>query len=57
MNRLSNLTMVETSQQRSELIRILASGVIRVLLKRKSLEKSELTETEPETFTDGLEDS
>lgn len=49
--------MVETSQQRSELIRILASGVIRVLLKRKSLEKSELTETEPETSTDGLEDS
>jgi len=57
MNRLSNLTMVGTNQQRSELIRILASGVIRVLLKRKSLDKSELTETEPETSTDGLEDS
>ncbi len=57
MNRLNDLSVVCTDQRRVELARLLAAGVIRVLLQQKSQDQSDSTQTMPETSDGGLEDS
>lgn len=57
MSRLAEVALIGTDQRRVELTRLLATGVIRVLLQQNSQDQSDSTQTEPETFDDGLEDS
>ena len=57
MSQLGELIMVCDEERRIELARLLATGVIRVLLQRKSQDQSDSTQTELETSDDGLEDS
>ncbi len=57
MSRLADVALISTDQRRVELARLLATGVIRVLLQQKTQDQSDSTETEPETSDDGLEDS
>lgn len=57
MSRLANVVQISTDQRRVELARLLATGVIRVLLQQKSQDQSDSTQTEPEMSDEGLEDS
>ena len=57
MSRLADVALISTDQRRIELARLLATGVIRVLLQQKSQDQSDSTQTKPETSADGLEDS
>jgi hypothetical protein len=57
MSQLGELIMVCDEERRIELARLLATGVIRVLLQQKSQDQSDSTQTELETSDDGLEDS
>ncbi len=57
MSRLAEVALISTDQRRVELARLLATGVIRVLLQQNSQDQSDSTQTERETFDDGLEDS
>ena len=55
MNQLGELSVACTEQKRIELARLLATGVIRVLLQQKSQDQSDSTQTEPEMSDEGLE--
>jgi hypothetical protein len=57
MSRLADVALISTDQRRIELARLLATGVIRVLLQQNSQDQSDSTQTEAETSDDGLEDS
>ncbi len=56
MSQLGDLTVVCTAQKRMELARLLAAGVIRVLLQQKSQDQTDSKKTEPESSDQGLED-
>jgi hypothetical protein len=57
MSQIGELIMVCDEERRIELARLLATGVIRVLLQQKSQDQSDSAQTELETSDDGLEDS
>jgi hypothetical protein len=57
MSRLADVALISIDQRRIELTRLLATGVIRVLLQRISQDRSDSNQTEAETSDDGLEDS
>ena len=57
MSQLRELATVSTEPRRVELARLLASGLIRVLLKKSSNDLEEATLVEAENSADGLEDS
>lgn len=57
MNQLSDLAAMSNEHQRSELARLFAYAVVRVLLKRALSEREDSPTTPPETSVDGLEDS
>lgn len=57
MSQLSDLATMSTEHQWSELARLFAYAVVRVLLKRASSEREDSPATQPETPVDGLEDS
>lgn len=57
MSQLGDLAVTFTEQRRIELARLLAAGVIRVLLQQKSQSQTDFKQTEPESSDDGLENS
>lgn len=57
MSQLRELATVNAEPRRVELARLLAAGLIRVLLKKSSNDLEEATLVEAENSADGLEDS
>lgn len=55
MNRLGDLATISTDQQRIELAKLLAAGVIRVVERKRTAEAE--ADNPGETLSDGLEES
>ena len=56
MSKLHDLTTMSTDQRRIELAKLLATGLVRLLLQRQRISSDDGDNTD-ETFADGLEDS
>ena len=56
MSKLHDLTTMSTDQRRIELAKLLATGLVRLLLQRTRISSDDGDNTD-ETFADGLEDS
>ncbi|MCY2976993.1 MAG: hypothetical protein NTW52_20250 [Planctomycetota bacterium] len=56
MSRLHDLTTMSTDQRRIELAKLLATGLVRLLLQRQRVSSDDGDNTD-ETLADGLEDS
>jgi hypothetical protein len=56
MSKLHDLTMMNLDQRRVELAKLLATGLVRLLLQRQNRTSVEVENTD-ETFRNGLEES